>query len=388
MKSFWYRLPLPLKFALPTALLCLLCALTVIAVTQWGQQQALQARTDALGNALTGRLAATAARALLDNDAVHIQAVVAEFANDPAVQRAALYDLQQHLLGAAGDEKADSPEYSATVHWQDGAIGRAVIMLDLKHPAMLPQHAPQLRDLIVLAGVLAALAGALAFWLGLRLDDLLIQLTRRISGEALPITYPDSDTLGHLLHHPVPPLLQTEPPVPVRTGATLLHVFCPSETAVDCARALRQLQAVSKLYRGELTISRAAAMTVRFAADDEMEAPFRALCCAQLLRRLSAPHVLRFALAPLASTDDGNPWQEQQLIRQLNQACVDVAEDNEISIDVQLQRHPAINERCELEAREEFWIVKLLRAPYDTLLERQYATLKEQLEAESAVSTL
>ncbi|MET0379688.1 MAG: hypothetical protein ABW049_11920, partial [Spongiibacteraceae bacterium] len=143
----------------------------------------------------------------------------------------------------------------------------------------------------------------------------------------------------------------------------------------------QRVQAVSKLYRGEVAITRAGGMTVRFAADDdEMEGPFRALCCAQLLRRLSEPHALRLALMPLASHDDGEPWREQQIIRQLNQACVDIAEDHEIAIDAQLQRHPAIHERCELEAREELWIVKALKAPYDTLLERQFATLKSQLE--------
>ena len=384
MKSLWYRLPLPLKFALPTTLLCLFSALTIIAAGQWGQQQLLHARTDGLGNALTGRLAASAARPLLDNDAVHIQAVVGEFANDPAVQRAAIYDLQQHLIGAAGEEKADSQEYSATVHWQDAVIGRAALSLKSDGGATARSlHDLRLRDLLTLAGILAVLAGTIAFWLGLHFDALLLLLTRRLSGETIALTYPDNDTLGHLLHHPVPPLLEAELPAPPRHGATLLHVYCPSETTVDCERAQRQLQAVGKLYRGDITITRAAGMTVRFAADDEMEAPFRALCCAQLLRRLSQPHALRLALAPLASNDDGEPWREQQLIRQLNQACVDVAKDNEITIDAQLQRHPAIEERCELESREEFWIVKALRAPYDTLLERQFTTLKSQLETDT-----
>lgn len=380
MKSLWYRLPLPLKFAFPAALLCLLSSLLVIALAQWGQQQTVRARTDGLGNALASRLAASAARPLLDNDAVHIQAVVAEFAGEPAVQRAALYDLQQHLLGAAGEDKPESAEYSATVHWQDGAIGRAVIQLGKTGAGGWPQ-AIGFQEMVMLATLLAAVAGALAGWFGLHFDRLLIQLTRRISGEALTPDYPDHDTLGHLLHHPVPPLLEASPPLPVHRGATLLHVYCPSEALVDCERARQQLESVSKLYRGEVSVTRAAGLTARFAADDEMEAPFRALCCAQLLRKLSEPHALRIALAPLASTDDGNPWQEQQLIRQLNQACVDVADDHDISIDVQLQRHPAIAERCELEAREEFWIVKAMKAPYDTLLERQFATLKEQLEA-------
>jgi hypothetical protein len=388
MKSLWYRLPLALKFALPTALLCLLSTLAVIGTTQWAQRQLLHTRLDGLGSALTNRLAASAARPLVDNDPVRLQAVVAEFANEPVVQRAAVFDLQQKLLGSAGaekpeGEKSESQEYSATVHWQDSAVGRVTLNLKGDGSSEATSLSDlRLRDLLTLAGVLAVAAGGLAFWLGTHFDALLILLTRKLSGETFAVDYPDTDTLGHLLHHPVPPLLAAEPTPPARNGATLLQVYCPSEITVDCERALKQLQAVSKLYRGEITLTRVAGMTVRFAADedDEMEGPFRALCCAQLLRRLSAPHALRLALAPLAANDDGDGWREQQIIRQLNQACVDVAEDNEIALDTQLQRHPAISERCELEAREEFWIVKALRSPYDTLLERQFTTLKSQFD--------
>jgi uncharacterized membrane protein affecting hemolysin expression len=378
MKSVWYRLPLALKFALPVALLCLLSSLLIIGITQWAQRQIIDARIDGIASALTARLAANAARPLIENDPVRLQAVVGEFAGEPAVQRAAVFDMQQHLIGAVGEDKANSPEYSATVHWQDSAVGR--VTLSLKANATKAKwNDLQLRDLLALAGLLAIAAGACGAWFGRRFDGLLLLLTRKLSGENIAPNYPDTDTLGHLLHHPVPPLLAEDPPPPPRNGATLLQVYCPSEITIDCEHALQHTNAVSKLYRGEVTITRAGGMTVRFASDDEMEAPFRALCCAQLLRRLSAPHALRLALAPLASSDDGEPWREQQIIRQLNQACVDVANDNEIVLDTQLQRHPAMQERSELEAREEFWIVMALKSPYDTLLERQFATLKDQL---------
>lgn len=388
MKAFWYRLPLALKFALPIALLCLLSSLLVIGAAQWAQQQLIHTRVDGLGYALAGRLAASAARPLIDNDAVHLQAVVADFAADPNIDRAAIFDIRQQLASAAGNEASDSHEYSASIHWQDGVIGR--VALTLKTPAAKANALSSLRlsDLLTLAAVLAVAVGAWGLWLGRRLESLLLLLTRRLSGEVLVVDYPDCDTLGHLLHHPVPPLLAAEPAAPVRKGATLLQVYCPSEVAVDCERALHQVRAVSQLYQGEVSITRAAGMTIRFAAEDELEGPFRALCCAQLLRRLSAPHALRLALAPLASCDDGVAWREQHLIRQLNQACVEVAKDDDIVLDGQLQRHPTISERCELEAREEFWIVKALKPPYCTLLERQFTTLQAQLEIQPETAAL
>lgn len=381
MKFLWYRLPLPLKFAITAAALTLAGALLMFGAAQWAQRQMLNTQIEGLANALTARLAANAARPLIDNDPVRLQAVVGEFAGETAVERAAVFDLQQRLLGAAGAEQPDRREYSATVHWQDSAVGRVALTLkpDAGARGKLTDLRP--RDLLTLAGLLALAAAFIGAWFGRRLDAQLLLLTRKLSGETVAVTYPDTDTLGHLLHHPVPPLLVEDPSPPPRRGATLLQVYCPSEIAVDCERAKQQTEAVSALYRGEVAITRAGGLTVRFPADDdEMEAPFRALCAAQLLRKLSEPHALRLALAPLASADDGEPWREQQLIRQMNQACVDLEADNEIALDAQLQRHPAMQERCELEAREDVWIVKALKAPYDTLLERQFATLKAQLE--------
>ena len=90
MHTFWYRLPLTLKIALPMALLSLLSALTIVGVTQYSQQRLLHERTDKLGAALVSRLAATAARPLMQNDAVSLQAALAGFAEEPVVQRAVI----------------------------------------------------------------------------------------------------------------------------------------------------------------------------------------------------------------------------------------------------------------------------------------------------------
>ncbi|MET0379007.1 MAG: hypothetical protein ABW049_08455, partial [Spongiibacteraceae bacterium] len=242
MKSLWYRLPLALKFALPVALLCLFSSLIMFTATQWAQQQLLNSRIEVLANTLTARLAANAARPLIDNDPVRLQAVVAEFAGEPSVQRAAVFDMQQQLMGAAGEEKADSLEYSATVHWQDSAIGRVTLNLKADGGASPKLTDLRPRDLLTLAGILAVLAGAVAAWLGRRFDAQLLLLTQKLSGENIVATYPDTDTLGHLLHHPVPPLLVEDAPPPPRNGATLLHAYCPSEVTVDCERALQRVQ--------------------------------------------------------------------------------------------------------------------------------------------------
>jgi hypothetical protein len=377
MLTIWYRLPLALKIALPMALLSGLSALAVIGVTQYSQQRLLHERTDGLGAALVSRLAASAARPLVQSDPVSLQAVLAGFAEEDVVQRAVVFDLRQQLVAAAGDEIPEAWDYSATIHWQDNAVGRAVLSL---RPTATRGYYPHLGDLLVLAAVLTALSAIVGLWLGHRGEALLTVLTRKLSGEQVQLDYRGTDALARLLHISPPPLLNPEPVPAPSDGAILLQVYAPDETASVCERALALTEAVSKLYGGSVRVSRAGGITARFAADDEFEGPFRALCCAQLLRRLGREgRPYRFALTALAAAEDGDIWLEQQLIERLQRICVQ-APDDSIHVDAQLQRHPVIQQRSVLAAApDNMWEVTALLAPYDTLLERQITTLKVQL---------
>jgi hypothetical protein len=378
MLTIWYRLPLALKIALPMALLCFLSALTVIGITQYSQQRLLHERTDGLGAALASRLAAGAARPLVEQDAVSLQAALADFTAEPAVQRAAVFDLKQQLVAAAGAVAADTLDYSATIHWQDSAVGRAVLSL---HPGVTRGYYPQFSDLLVLAAILAALGATFGVWFGHRVEALLITLTRKLSGEQVELNYRGTDALARLLYVPPPPLLSPEPEPAAPSGAILLQVYSPDESAAAGARALALAVAVSALYGGAAKISRAGGITARFAINDEFEGPFRALCCAQLLGRLGAAQGYRLALGALASADDGDVWSEQQLIERLQRCCVQASEGGAVHVDGQLQRHPALQQRSVMQAvADDMWRVTALQSPYDTLLDRQLGTLRGQLE--------
>lgn len=376
MLTLWYRLPLALKIALPVALLSFLSALVVIGVTQYSQQRLLHQRTDGLGAALVSRLAASAARPLVENDPVSLQAALAGFAGEGVVQRAVVFDLKQKLVASAGDGAPDTWDYSATIHWQDSAVGRAVLSL---RPSVTRGYYPQLGDLLVLAGILAALSAVCGLWMGQRAEALLAALTRKLSGEQIDFKYRGNDALARLLHVPPPPLLVPEV-APPRGGIILLHLYCPDAGSETCRRALRLTESVCKLYGGEVRISRAGGITARFAVNDEFEEPFRALCCAEMLARLGAGAGYRLALAAVASADDGNVWLEQRLIEHLHAACAQAPAGYPVQVDAQLQRHPAIRERGTLEsAGPDMWYVVALVSPYDTLLERQLQTLQAQL---------
>jgi len=382
MLTIWYRLPLALKIALPAALLSLISTLAIIAITQYSQQRLLHQRTDKLGAALVSRLAANAARPLVENDPVSLQAALAGFAEEGVVQRAVVFDLKQQLVASAGDEAPDAWDYSATIHWQDSAVGRAVLSL---RPAAARSYYPQLSDLLVLAGILAALCAMAAVWLGHRVEALLSALTRKLSGEQIEFQYRGSDALARLLHVPPPPLLVPEV-APAKGGAVLLHLYSPDEGSSACQRALRLAETVCKLYGGSVHISRAGGVTARFAINDEFEEPFRALCCAEMLALLGGGPGYRLALAALASVDDGDVWLEQQLIERLHNACAHAPAGYPVQVDSQLQRHPSIRERCALEpAAGDMWQVVALVSPYDTLLERQLQTLRAQMGGAAAV---
>ncbi len=378
MRSLWNRLPLTLKIALPMALLSFLSALTIVIVTQHSEQRLLHERTDRLGATLVSRLAAEAARPLLQNDAVSLQAVLADFAAEPVVQRAVIFNLQQQLVVAAGDERSGSWDYSTTIHWQDSAVGRAVLSL---RPIAAREHYPQLGDLLVLTAILTAISAAVGVLFGSRAETLLVNLTRKLSGEQIDLNYAGTDALARVLDTPPPPLLSPEPPPP-SNGEFVLHVIVPNATPENCATALALIETASKVYNGRVQVTRAGGITAFFNADDDFESAFRALCCAELIAALGQDSNYRLALATLPSTDAGNIWQEQQLIERLHRAAQNAIATCRIQIDGQLQRHAAIKERCKLiEANDSFWQVAALESPYDVLLERQIHTLHGELSA-------
>lgn len=381
MRTLWYRLPLALKIALPMALLSLLSALAIVAVTQYSQQRVLHQRTDQLGAALVSRLAASAARPLVQNDPVSLQAVLAGFAGEPVVQRVVVFNLQEQLVASAGDEKPDSWDYPETIHWQDSAVGRAVLSL---RPVTTRAHYPQLGDLLMLALIMGALSAMCGVLLGSRAESLLVSLTRRLSGEKIDFNYAGTDALARVLATPPPPLLTPEA-TPLDNGAYLLQLVVGNPTTENCAAALAMAETASKVYNGSVRITRAGGITACFSADDEAEAPFRALCCAELLLSLGEDRGLRIALTALSSADAGNIWREQQIIEQLQRAAQSALPDCRLQVDTQLQRHPAINQRCRLiESNNGFWQVLALVSPYDTLLERQIDTLRNEFVATSA----
>jgi len=292
------------------------------------------------------------------------------------VQRAVIFNLREQLIAAAGDEIPDSWDYSTTIHWQDSAVGRAVLSL---RPIATRGFYPQLGDLLVLTAILTAISAAIGVLYGSRAETLLVNLTRKLGGEQIDLNYSGTDALARVLDTPPPPLLTPEPP-PAPSGEFVLQVFAPKAAPEQCAAALSLVEAACKIYNGRVQVTRAGGITAFLNADDDFESPFRALCCAELISTLGKDTGYRVALTVLPSTDAGNIWKEQQTIEQLQRAAQNAAAGCSIQIDGQLQRTPIIHERCKLiEADAGFWQVIALESPYDVLLERQIHTLRGEL---------
>src|SRR5690606_25784137 len=143
-------------------------------------------------------------------------------------------------------------------------------------------------------------------------------------------------------------------------------------------RLLALAGTVCQLYGGSAAVTRAGGISVRFPAGGDGEAPFRALCGAQLLLRMGRGSGYRLALGPLPAATAANPWLEQVAVRDLQRGCFEFAREEELLIDAALAEDAAIAERCELEPVEGFRRVRGLHSPYDTLLERQYHTLSQE----------
>lgn len=378
MKMLWYRLPLALKCAVPIFLLTLTVGLALVAAQEWGQRRWLQNHSQLFGNALVNHLAQSAAQPLVQNDPVSLQAVLAGVAVEKVVQRAEVYGSRQQLVAAAGEPMQGSSDFvsqfSVPIRFESSEVGRAVLTLRSNvAPGVL-----ELRDRIGLALLLALASAALAMRVGARIDRFLSRLTRKLSGDPVRLEYRGNDAFGRLLQAPLPPLLEPEPPAPPAAGALLLQLYVPEETPEAGAAALAQVEMVCKLYGGSAAVTRAGGITARFPAEDEIEAPFRALCGAQLLHRLGNGRGYRIALAPLSLEQAGNPWLEQALLRELNGACVELAPADAVLIDAQLQQREVLQQRCQLQPLGNFFQVMALQSPYDTLLERQYQTLVQQ----------
>jgi len=378
MKMLWYRLPLALKCAVPIFLLTLTVGLLLVAAQEWGQRRWLQHHTQLFGEALVNQLAQSAAQPLVQNDPISLQAVLAGIVVEKVVQRAEVYGSRQQLVAAAGEAVTNEAqalrEFGVPIRFQSSEVGRAVLTL---RPNAAP-GALELRDRVGLALLLALASAALAMRIGARIDRFLMRLTRKLSGDPVRLEYPGSDAFGRLLQAPLPPLLEPEPPAPPAAGALLLQLYVPDETPEAGAAALAQVEMVCKLYGGSAAVTRAGGITARFPAEDEVEAPFRALCGAELLHRLSSGRGYRIALAPISVEQAGNPWLEQGLLRELNRACVELAPADAVLIDAQLQQREVLQQRCQLQPVGDFFQVVALLPPYDTLLERQYQTLVQQ----------
>ncbi len=377
MKTLWYRLPLALKCAVPVFLLTLAVGLALVAAQEWGQRRWLQHHLQAFGDALANHLAQSVAQPLVQNDPVSLQAALAGIAAEKVVQRAEVYGSGRQLVAAAGEAAAESApyEFSVPIRFEASEVGRAVLTLRADAaPGVL-----ELRDRIGLALLLALASAALAMRVGARIDRFLSRLTRKLSGDPVKLDYRGNDAFARLLQAPLPPLLEPEPPAPPAAGALLLQLYVPDESAAAGSEALAQVETVCRLYGGSAAVTRAGGITARFPAEDEVEAPFRALCGAQLLHRFGSGRGYRIALAPLPAEQAGDPWREQVLLRELNGACIALAPVEAVLIDAQLQRCEVLQQRCELQPLGDFFQVMALLPPYDALLERQYQTLVQQL---------
>ncbi|MDX9875698.1 MAG: hypothetical protein RBS88_12350 [Spongiibacteraceae bacterium] len=386
MRKLWLRLPIPLKLALPATLLCLLSSLSVVALLQQNQQQLVAERLHGLGGTLASRLAAAAAPALVQEDAIALQAVVGGFAAETTVARAAVFDAAGNLEASAGDgADTDFSSFSAPARWQDATVGRVELTLNDEAGGSSLVHTA---DLLLVAIVASLCGGAFAWWAGWRVDGLLGRLARQLAGEQVPLIYGGQDSLGRLLDTPPPPLLTEAVAPPQRRAAVLMQLYTADHAAAN--RLLEQTETVAELYGGDAQINRAGGVLARFPVEAD-DAAFQALCAAALITELCHGTDVLISLTHLDEAAAADPWQEQQVVELAYDHCLVNCDGPTIALDEHLAGEAAVRDRTELAAFTDrptaladsgAWFRLLaLRAPYDALLRRQLAALTAHADA-------
>lgn len=401
MLNKFLHLPLASKIALLSAGACLLCCLLLVFASHQGNRQLIRHSTELFGESQVQQLSRDASNPLVKGDKLSLQSLLNKLVESPMVNHGAIYDVDSRTVAAAG-MAGSGPSFSAAITFQDSIAGYAVIIFD---PFAQQQQASRLTwKLIALAATLAGivfLAGLIpARLVSATLSDLSqiarTPLSRRSANTQ--VAYRGEDELKQLARDIVTGQSQqtsAQPAMKLSSNSTaailLLEIIGQPEstapTPTDAiGKLLQQIKTVCSLYKGEVTACRSNCLGIYFYfEDDEKSYPFRALCCAFLLRQWlqlqppAAPIRMTLLLQTDCKNNIGNALLHQQ---EVDQSLQLVATTNQqLVTTADFFQHPSIEPRVEVTAiNKQFFTIDQLRQPYRELLEQQLATLNRRAE--------
>ncbi|WP_049722709.1 hypothetical protein [Gilvimarinus polysaccharolyticus] len=341
-----------------------------------GLQQA--AYTEQYGQALADRGAAQAVEPALAQDMISLQVIVQSLAEQPAVLRANIHDVENRLLVESGTSTAprgyQQPHFNAPITLDTHFVGHLTITL--QEPPVISQY-----RLFLWLWAAAVLTAIIALWL-------LYALWLRHTGQQPRFTAALS------AEQEVAPAQTTNPDTP-QHAVVIELVFLNLQTLqqqlshtgfqerLQCFD--HNLSGILALYTGRKQPLRGHRMQLQVTGDTLADASFYALCICQLALRLSLngpSPPLKLAANVLSTLDEDAP---NSLLASYQQPLQMPPEHQTPAVWVdpalqceQLAEHVQISSDNQLEH---------IKPPYESLLQRQEQQLTQLAQARAVTST-
>lgn len=382
MKTFFLSLPFAHKAALICAFTSLIACSVLILATHQSQQLLVRHSAEYFSQTLAQQIAMKTSAPLMQGDKLSLQRLLDNLVDDSMVSHAAIYGIDGQPVVAAGSPKKDLLAQSASISFEDSLAGYVVISLDpYTLASSIKEHT---WSLVVLSLLLAAVIYMLALFISRPLANHLKQLAQMLlqPSPAIAPLYNSDDELQEL-HTATIDRLNSDRARP-RQSHSLLHVEIDEFESIETndprlATLTEQLEMLGQLYHGQCHVTRKNALALSFAAnsDDELDHPFRALCCGYLLQQLHRHDddltlATAVTISPAADYSLNAELEYQQQLENLSQ--LSQLQLSDVIASPSVQEHASIEGRAEINSSG---ILIGFSDNYQSLLDNQLDTFKK-----------
>lgn len=377
------KLPLSAKCGALAALICAAAGLTLLVSSMTASKQILLETTRMIGQQWTNQLASQSQQALLRNDRVSLQAILQDYTNSPLIVYGSIRNGRQEMVAEAGHWREENLNYNTKVAG-DERLGTVKLSLSV---ALISNEIRDLGKTLLLLTILLCCFSYAVVAVPTRrieryLELALNNLAQPLNNSKTP--YQGQDKLGLLLQEVHDPQIRLSKLGKERyRDYFLLHCqwqgYEKLQTQMD-PESFKQLlrtthsraDAIARLYHANIVCHRHDGVSLRFFdVPDTDEMLFRALCCAELFQSLDRALKCRPGVASIQGhgTERECAAMECEAVANL---CTATSGGTGIWIDQGCQANP----RLEIWAERRGHRIGALKPPYDELLARQQAQLK------------
>ncbi len=384
-------LPLPAKCLAITITILVLHSALLLTASARGNGQLMEQQQTLLAEQWVRQIAFQTQQGMMQSDKLALLSVLRLHVENPLLNYARIADNEGRVLVEAGEDHPELRTYSSEIHIGKDIAGSVSIGIDSSLARI--DRGVLNTQLFILAGVLTGLIATLLFMASSKLDRLLQKAGSELlrpSEDPAPSDYSAKDSLGELLAA----VHQQRAELPELTTHEnnwfVLHLhwqhfkrlsqqWGKAELDRRLARSYQIALALSRLYHGELEITRNDGLSLRFSALENADDPLlRALCCGWLLQALDKDLGASPRIGMLRSR--GNRYQlaanQSALIESLAKLGgsgiqTSLSGDTGKLLDQWIDRNESGLE---------------LKSRYRALLEKQLARLQEQLDSTAGQS--